>query len=88
VAIIMCIVCSGVGALIIGPWYLVRLMQWNSLARKYPALLERAVARHRIEARFQSAKIKMLIGIGFGVVIFLMVLFVFILPIALAEFRP
>ena len=38
-AIILCVVCSGIGALIVPIWYLVRLLQWRYLANKHPALL-------------------------------------------------
>ena len=73
-AIIMCLVCTGLGALIIGPWYLVRLIQWNSMAKAQPMLLAPNVLRGSLEQRFQSAKIKLIIGISFGAVILLLVI--------------
>jgi hypothetical protein len=73
-AIVMCIFCSGLGAIIIGPWYLVRLLQWNSLANAQPLLLDPHVPRGSLEQRFQSAKWKLLVGIGFGTLIFLLTL--------------
>lgn len=73
-AIIMCIVCTGLGALIIGPWYLIRLIQWNSIARAQPMLLAPNVLRGSLEQRFQSAKIKLIIGISFGAVILLLLI--------------
>ena len=73
-AIIICIVCSGVGSIIIGPWYLVRLIQWNSMAQAQPRLLERNVPRGSLAQRFQSAKIKLIIGMSFGAVILLLVI--------------
>lgn len=68
-AIIMCIICTGVGGIIIGPWYLVRLLQWNSIAREQPMLLDPNVPRGSIADKFQSAKIKLIIGMGFGILI-------------------
>lgn len=67
-AIILCLCCSGIGALIIGPWYLVRLLQWNSLSSAYPQLRELGAPPTTLAARFQGAKIKLIIGLCFGVV--------------------
>jgi hypothetical protein len=79
-AILMCIFCSGLGAIIIGPWYFVRLMQWNSIARAQPILLDPQVPRGSIEQRFPSAKWKLIVGISFGAFIFLLtVLYVVLL---------
>ncbi|MDP1562198.1 MAG: hypothetical protein Q8M16_12535 [Pirellulaceae bacterium] len=38
IAIVLCILCSAIGSIIIPFWYLARLIQWNGLAKKYPAL--------------------------------------------------
>ncbi len=73
-AILLCIVCTGVGTIIIGPWYLVRLMQWNSMAQAHPMLLAPNVPHGSLEQRFRSAKIKLIIGMSFGAVIFLLVI--------------
>ena len=71
-AILMCILCTGLGSIINGPWYLVRLIQWNSIAQAQPMLLDPNVPRGSIEQRFQSAKTKLIIGMGFGAVILLL----------------
>lgn len=81
-AIIMCIICSAVGSIIIGPWYLVRLLQWNSLANANPMLLDRNVPRGSLAQKFQSAKIKLIIGICFGAVIFALVGLLFVVSFA------
>lgn len=67
-AIIICICCSAIGALIIGPWYLVRLLQWNTLSSTYP-YLQQSGPPNSLAARFQGAKIKLIIGMASGVVI-------------------
>ena len=66
-AIIICLVCSALGSIIIGPWYFVRLMQWRSMAQKLPMLLDQNAPHGSLAQRFQSAKIKLIIGISFGV---------------------
>jgi hypothetical protein len=66
-AIIMCFCCSGIGSLIIGPWYFFRLTQWNALSSTYSYLREPGPA-NSLAARFQGAKTKLIIGISFGVV--------------------
>jgi hypothetical protein len=65
-AIILCILCSALGALIIGPWYLVRLSQWNALAKSHPMLMAQNVPHGSLAQRFQAAKLKLMIGAGFG----------------------
>lgn len=67
-AILMCIFCSALGSIIIAPWYLVRLLQWNALATSQPMLLDPNVPRGSVAQRFQAAKIKLIIGICFGAV--------------------
>jgi hypothetical protein len=69
------IFCTGLGAIIIGPWYLVRLNQWNSIARAQPMLLDPNVPRGSLAQRFQSARTKLIIGISFGALVLLLVLF-------------
>jgi hypothetical protein len=83
-AILMCIVCSALGSIIIGPWYLVRFLQWNSMAKAQPMLLTRDVPRGSLAQRFQSAKIKLIIGMSFGALIFLLVALLFIVSFASA----
>ena len=72
-AILMCIVCTGLGALIIGPWYLVRLVQWHAIARAQPMLVDPNALRGSLARRFQTAKIKLVIGMSFGALIFFLV---------------
>ena len=72
IAIALCFLCTALGLVVIGPWYLVRLLQWNSLARTYPKLLESNVPRNSLAKSFQSAKTKLIIGICFGVLILLL----------------
>jgi hypothetical protein len=83
-AILMCIFCSGLGSIIIGPWYLVRLLQWNSLATSQPMLVDPHVSRGSIAHRFQSAKIKLIIGICFGAVTLVLTVLVVAVLIASA----
>lgn len=83
-AILMCIFCSALGSIIIGPWYLVRLLQWNSLATRQPMLLDPNVPRGSIAQRFQSAKTKLIIGICFGAVALLITVVTVIVLIASA----
>jgi hypothetical protein len=73
-AILMCIFCTGLGTMIIGPWYFVRLMQWNSIARLQPVMLNPSAPRGSLEQRFQSARVKLVIGMSFGVVVLLLVI--------------
>ena len=82
-AIIMCIICTGFGGIIIGPWYLVRLLQWNSIARDQPMLLDPNVPRGSIADKFQSAKIKLIIGMGFGIIILSVVVVFIVTMVAL-----
>jgi len=72
IAIILCFVCSALGLVLIGPWYLVRLLQWNSIARTHPKLIVPNAPPNSLEQRFQSAKIKLIIGLCFGLAVFLM----------------
>lgn len=71
-AILLCMVCTGFGAIIIGPWYFVRFLQWNSLARDQPALLTPGAPRGSLVQRFQSAKTKLVAGMGFGAFVLLL----------------
>jgi hypothetical protein len=65
-AIIICICCSALGSIIIGPWYLVRFNQWNTLAKTYPQLREHGAPHGSLPQRFQGAKIKLILGMSFG----------------------
>jgi hypothetical protein len=71
-AIVLCIFCSGIGAILIGPWYFFRLLQWGSIARAQPALLDPNVPRGSLEQRFQSARWKLIVGICVGAFMFLL----------------
>jgi hypothetical protein len=82
-AILICLICTGIGMLIIGPWYLVRLVQWSGLAKQYPVLLDRSMPRGSLPQRFQAAKSKLIIGIVFGVLI-VAGLFALLIPAILA----
>ena len=81
-AILICILCSALGSIIIGPWYLVRFLQWNSMAQAQPMLLDPNAPRGSLAQRFQSAKIKLIIGMSFGALIFLLVTLLFAVSFA------
>lgn len=68
-AIIICIACSILGAIIIPIWYTVRLIQWNGLAKKYPALLASDVPAKSMQARFKSSQWKLITGVVAGLII-------------------
>ena len=69
-AILVCFLCSSIGALIIPIWYFVRLMQWNNrLSQQYPALMQPNVPAGSMQEMFQGAKTRFIIGIIFGLVI-------------------
>lgn len=72
-AIILCLLCSGIGSLIIGPWYISRLMQWSRLKNKYPGLMDPAPPK-TLPTNFQNAQWKLIVGITFGGIILLLVL--------------
>ncbi len=65
-AILLCFLCSAVGMVLIGVWYLVRFLQWNALAKAYPKLMDPAAAPRSIAKRFQSAQWKLIVGMSFG----------------------
>ena len=70
-AIILCMLCCGIGApLIVLVWYLIRLLQWNKFAKKYPELTIPNAPPGSLPARFQSSKWKLIVGIGFGCAFF------------------
>ncbi len=71
IAILLCILCSALGSLIIGIWYAVRLKQWYAIAKSQPLLMEPNVAPGSVASKFQGAKIKLIIGMVFGIVIVL-----------------
>ncbi len=68
-AMLLCLLCSALGSLIIGVWYGVRLLQWNAIAKSQPLLMVPNAAPGSVAAKFQGAKIKLIIGMVFGIVI-------------------
>lgn len=68
-AILLCFLCSILGMLLIGPWYLIRLLQWNAMANQEPRLLAQDVLPGSIAFRFQRAKIKLIIGFVVGMIL-------------------
>jgi hypothetical protein len=76
--IFMCICCTGLGAIVTGPWYFFRLMQWNSMARAQPQLLDRNAPDESLAKRFQYAKSNLITGMCFGAVIVLIVVVAFL----------
>lgn len=76
-AIILCLFCSAIGAVLIPIWYTVRLLQWNGLAKKYPELLATGVPPKSMQAKFKSAQWKLITGLVVGsIILVLMVLYV------------
>jgi hypothetical protein len=73
-AIVLCILCGAIGSLIIPFWYLARLIQWNALAKKYPALTMHGAPEGSIQANFKSSQWKLIVGMVVGGVIFLFLL--------------
>ena len=71
IAMVLCLLCSALGSLVIGIWYAVRLMQWNAIAKSHPLLMDPNAAPGSVAAKFQGAKIKLIIGMVFGIVILL-----------------
>jgi len=80
IAILLCFVCTGVGMLIIGPWYLVRLFQWHRLAASDPNLLQANMPPGSLAQQFQVARVKLWIGLVVGAF--------FMLLLAVAIFLP
>ena len=77
-AILLCFLCSGIGFIIIGPWYFVRLMQWRKLSRNHPALIATAAVPGSLQQRFQSAKKRLIIGLVVGGILFALVVLAFL----------
>ena len=68
-AILICMLCTCLGSLIIAPWYLARLRQWNTIAEQYPVLLDKGAPAGSLAQRFQAAKGKLITGITFGLLV-------------------
>ena len=60
--VILCIPCCVFAAFTI-PLYSIRLMQWNELTLKYPQLLASDVPRKSFQAKFKSARWKLITGL-------------------------
>jgi hypothetical protein len=83
-AILICFLCSALGMIVIGPWYLRRLIQWNGLASKYPSLMQPTVEFGSLPQRFQSSKWKLITGLVVGLVLFLLLAFLIFVSIGTA----
>ena len=70
-AIVACIFCGTFGFLIIGPWFLFRLLQHRSLGKQHPSLIATNSVVGSLEQRFQKAKTGLLIGAGISVAMLL-----------------
>ena len=82
-AIILCFICSALGIILIGPWYLIRILQWQSLSSRYPILMDTNAPPKTLPYRFQRAKTKLIIGIAFGgIVVGSMILFLIFVSLA------
>lgn len=84
IAIVLCLLCSAIGAIIIPFWYMARLIQWNGLAKKYPDLLVEGAPTGSIQAKFRSAQWKLIVGMVVGGCIFVLLFLYVVLVIALA----
>ena len=78
-AMILCLCCSALGSVIIGIWYAVRLMQWNAIANSQSWLMVPNAPRGSLQAKFQGARTKLIIGMVFGFVILFLLLAYFCL---------
>lgn len=76
VAILLCLVCSGCGVIIIGPWYFARLMQWNRWASECPGLVDGAAEFGSLPQRFQAARGRLIVGLVVGGIMLLLSSFV------------
>ena len=70
IAILLCLLCFGFGFLLIGPWYIVRSLQWTSLAKNYPSLRDSSAVPGSLAKRFQKSRWKLLAGMIGGAVLF------------------
>lgn len=61
-ALLMCIFCTALGALIVPIWYGVRLAQWHGLAKANPILVGDGPPMS-LQLRFQRARTFLLIGV-------------------------
>lgn len=68
-AILLCFLCGALGPIIIGPWYLVRLVQWNGMSSAHPWLLDQTAPAGSLQKKFQSSKWKLIVGLVFGALV-------------------
>ena len=68
-AVAISVLCSAIGFMLIGIWYFARLMQWRTLAPKYPVLLVPTADRTSLPSRFQKAKTNLILGMSIGAVL-------------------
>lgn len=86
-AMILCLCCSALGSVIIGIWYAVRLMQWNAIANSQSWLMVPNATPGSLQAKFQGARTKLIIGMVFGFVI-LFLLFAYVCLLSLGATAP
>jgi hypothetical protein len=72
-AILLSFLCSIIGFLLIGPWYVIRLVQWSRLSGKYPALMTPNPPHGTLEQRFQSSRWKLIVGLVAGLMFFILI---------------
>jgi hypothetical protein len=87
-AILLCILCSGCGALIIPIWYTVRLLQWNRFAVKYPDLTRAGAKPGSLSAKFQSSQWKLIVGLVFGCLVLVLLAFYIVVLLLFAPQIP
>ncbi|TWU51851.1 hypothetical protein [Rubripirellula reticaptiva] len=83
--ILLCFLCSGFGMVIIGPWYLTRLLQWNKMSKQHPFLMNPEALPLSLPKRFQSSKWKLMAGLGFGLLMFLLLGLLLVVSFAAAS---
>ncbi len=71
VAILICLLCSLIGSLLIGPWYYKRFKEWERYSRRYPVLLDPNAPYGSLSQRFRDARSKLQTGYIFGFIILL-----------------
>lgn len=84
-AILICFLCSALGFVLIAPWYLVRLVQWNRFAQSHPMLLDPAAAPGSLGQRFQSSRWKLITGLVVGACFFVFITGLFVLASLVPE---
>ena len=72
-AVLMGFLCTAFTWVLICPWFAYRLHCWSTLSRDCPSLLAPDVLPGSLEAKFQSARGKLVIGLVIGAVMLLMI---------------